>query len=478
MGVSLLFAGVLLLWASDSTAAFIKEWPITDLQHLVPPSNPRGNSVPLTDPPYHAAGYIHPENTEDAKLFYFYFQERNKSPDAPLLFWTNGGPGCSSMLGLFTENGPYKIQEDLTLRWSEFGWDIGQNIIFVDQPVGTGFSYSHDTGDYVHYEAGVGADMLAFFVEFLEIHPELKGKDFYLSGESYAGHYLPAIADSIHKNADSLDLKLKGVLMGNPMTNPLAISLSYPKFAEANGLISKKLAASIREEEDECIEFDRECQATKGFYACYDAAEECNLVNWDPVIDANPDINYYDIRKKCAGSLCYDYSLITKFLNDPGVQKILGVHKRWSECTSHVMREMYGDLAINMGVQVRELLNDGIRFMVYVGDQDLICNWMGNKAWLDGMAWDKSSKWTGKLSDWGFTSKSGQAVVAGQCEATEPLTFCRVYQAGHMVPTDQPEAAFDIVRRFIDERKFVPTDSPTAMDRSALRLRERKIITT
>lgn len=91
------------------------------------------------------------------------------------------------MNGLFYENGPYVIQEDLTLRYSEYGWDQGANILFVEQPVGTGFSRSSDDADYARYEDAVGENMLMFFLKFMEIHPELREKDLFLSGESYAG---------------------------------------------------------------------------------------------------------------------------------------------------------------------------------------------------------------------------------------------------------------------------------------------------
>lgn len=120
-------------------------------------------------------------------MYRFIAQERSKDPDAPVLFWTNGGPGCSSLFGLFMENGPYVIQEDLSLKWREYGWDVGQNMIYVDLPVGTGFSETTDDRDYARNEDTVGKDMLAFFEEFMSIHPELRGKDLYLSGESYAG---------------------------------------------------------------------------------------------------------------------------------------------------------------------------------------------------------------------------------------------------------------------------------------------------
>lgn len=81
------------------------------------------------------------------------------------------------------ENGPFHINDDLTLSENANGWDVGHNVIFVDQPIGTGFSYSDSPDDSVYDEHGVAADMLDFITEFLKAHPHLADNDFFVTGE-------------------------------------------------------------------------------------------------------------------------------------------------------------------------------------------------------------------------------------------------------------------------------------------------------
>lgn len=96
-------------------------------------------------------------------MFYFFFESRGNKTDDPVVLWMTGGPGCASELALFYENGPFKITDNLILVWNDFGWDKVSSIIFVDQPVGTGFSYSTDIRDIRHDEEGVSEDMYDFF---------------------------------------------------------------------------------------------------------------------------------------------------------------------------------------------------------------------------------------------------------------------------------------------------------------------------
>lgn len=144
-------------------------------------------STTLLLPSNHFSGYIQLPNKPDAHLFYMHIENRHQDPNAPLIYWTNGGPGQSSLIGLFRENGPYKIQDDLTLCWNEFGWDLHYNLLYIDQPIGVGFSYTSNESDYVTNETGVAKDVVNFFIEFFKLHPELNSKHLFLTGESYAG---------------------------------------------------------------------------------------------------------------------------------------------------------------------------------------------------------------------------------------------------------------------------------------------------
>lgn len=84
-------------------------------------------------------------------IFYWHFESRSNPTTDPLVIWLTGGPGCSSMLALFTENGPFTINDDLTLENNPMAWNNNANIVFVDQPVGTGFSHSA-FGEFVRTE--------------------------------------------------------------------------------------------------------------------------------------------------------------------------------------------------------------------------------------------------------------------------------------------------------------------------------------
>lgn len=132
------------------------------------------------------------ENSTETKsqYFYVYLQNRYNEPELPLLLWSNGGPGCSSLEGMFIGPGPYRLQNDLSLCWSDDGWDQYHNILFVDHPLDVGFSYTLNDTLTINNIQTIGDDMLQFLYSFFEIHPELLDNDFYLTGVSFAGNKL------------------------------------------------------------------------------------------------------------------------------------------------------------------------------------------------------------------------------------------------------------------------------------------------
>ncbi|MBA0821691.1 hypothetical protein Goarm_018532, partial [Gossypium armourianum] len=93
------------------------------------------------------------------------------------------------------------------------------NIIFLESPVGVGFSYSNTSSDYQHTgDKNTAKDAYAFLVNWLERFPQYETRDFYITGESYAGHYVPQLAYTIflnNKNANQTLINLKGIAVGN-----------------------------------------------------------------------------------------------------------------------------------------------------------------------------------------------------------------------------------------------------------------------
>lgn len=398
--------------------------------------------------PKHIAGYFKLNRTMDAHMFYFYFESRSQKPDDPLVLWMTGGPGCSSELAVFYENGPYHIKKDLTLEDAEYGWDVSHNMIFVDQPINTGFSYSDDERDTVHDEVGVANDMLDFLGEFLEAHPELKGRDFFVTGESYAGHYVPAVTSAVYlagKAGTAPDIQLKGMAVGNGLTAPGIQYGAYADFALQNDLITEFERNAIMLAYPACRLGIELCNGASWSSECELALTFCQSTMFDSIMAIAGNINVYDIRKQCEGPLCYDFSLLDKFLNQESIREALGVGDReWQSCSPEVYMDMLGDWMKSYSALIPPMLEDGVKVMIYAGVEDFICNWLGNSRWVDALEWSGSSSWEkAPTRDWKVDGE-----LAGSVRSYGPLSFVKVNLAGHMVPMDQPKNALAMLTGF------------------------------
>src|ERR1700753_1194145 len=120
-------------------------------------------------------------------LFFWYFESQKAPEKDPLVLWLTGGPGASSMLGLFEELGPCLVNEygNGTVH-NEYGWNKEANMLFVDQPAGVGFSYL-DKGEPVPSSSFTAAEDLHIFLQIFvtKAFPKLKDQAFHISGESY-----------------------------------------------------------------------------------------------------------------------------------------------------------------------------------------------------------------------------------------------------------------------------------------------------
>ena len=147
------------------------------------------------------------------------YTESQKSPDTdPLIWWSNGGPGCSGLLGFLTEHGPFRTSATSGgLDPFPFAWNTLANTLYVEAPAGVGFSFSDNPNDYTTGDARTAADNFEAIKQFLIRFPHLQTNDFYISAESYGGHYVPTLAQVI-VNEGTLP-SFKGFLLGNPLTD-------------------------------------------------------------------------------------------------------------------------------------------------------------------------------------------------------------------------------------------------------------------
>ncbi len=220
---------------------------------------------------------------------------------------------------MFYENGPYTINNNLSLKNNPYSWNANSNLLFVDQPVGTGFSKCASIFDYDTNEDQIAATMKLFLDGFLEKNPEFKGRDFYITGESYAGHYIPALAYHFVKEIPpgSLGLNFKGIAIGNGWVDPYIQYPQYAEFAYENNLVDTEEYLALKTSFVECQRMINDPKEN-----WLESLEYCQLTM--AVILGNPlapNFNVYDIRKKCdKPPLCYDLSNSDKFLNNATIQ--------------------------------------------------------------------------------------------------------------------------------------------------------------
>lgn len=176
------------------------------------------------------SGTVKTSDTHDHNLFYWMIRNLDSSATPALTIWLNGGPGSSSMFGFFLETGPIRISKDgarnedfdLTIN-PDGSWTDVSNVVFLDQPVGTGFSYGSPPVNKMQD----GADeFLNFILGLYDLHPDLKDLPLYITGESYAGKYIPIFCQTILNYNDGLSagdfaIPLTAALIGDPFNAPV-----------------------------------------------------------------------------------------------------------------------------------------------------------------------------------------------------------------------------------------------------------------
>ncbi|KZO96589.1 serine carboxypeptidase [Calocera viscosa TUFC12733] len=402
-------------------------------------------------------------------LFFYFFESRHKPAEDPLLMWINGGPGCSSALGLFMELGPCRVNDigNDTVPHAE-GWNERANVFFLDQPVGVGFSYA-DYGEVVETTEDAAKNVAAFIWIFTETFREFNGREFHMAGESYGGRYLPVFASEIvDQNKQAVahglqEINLKGVMIGNGITDFFTMLLSYYDMACTGASVPPILDISqcvrMKKAIPRCTQMvQASCVDMFDEMACNSAALFCGAELEEPFFTSG--MNPYDISKVCDGpigeTLCYPVTKkIGSYLNMNSTRKLLGVDdkvKTFSSCSTEVGMgfNRRSDMYAPGPYYISGLLERGISILIYVGTYDWICNWVGNMRWVEALEWQGQESYNAvPISQWFVDGEP-----AGITKGWKGLTYATVEGAGHMVPYDKPVQALAMVNRWLEKRSL------------------------
>lgn len=304
-----------------------------------------------------------------------FFESRNDPKNDPVVLWLNGGPGCSSLTGLFLELGPSSIDKNGKLHNNPYSWNANASVIFLDQPVNVGYSYS---GSAVSNTVAAGKDVYALLTLFFEQFPEYAKQDFHIAGESYAGHYIPVFTAEIlsHKKRN---INLKTILIGNGLTDGLTQYEYYKPMACGDGgwprVLDDGECQAMENALPRCQSLIQQCYDSESVWSCVPASIYCNNAMIGPYQKTGQ--NVYDIRGKCEDSsnLCYSaLGWISDYLNQKTVMEELGVEvSSYDSCNFDINRNFLfqGDWMQPFHRLVPGILKE-IPVLIYAGDADFI----------------------------------------------------------------------------------------------------------
>ncbi|KAJ7520330.1 hypothetical protein O6H91_19G001300 [Diphasiastrum complanatum] len=422
------------------------------------------------------AGYVTINQTAGSALFYYFVEAQEDATLKPLTLWLNGGPGCSSVGGgAFTELGPFYPNGTANgLLINSQAWNKVSNILFVESPIGVGWSYSNTSSDYRLYnDEKTARDSVLFLLGWFKKFPEYKNRAFYVTGESYAGHYVPQLAASLldyNKNSKSHTFNLKGIFIGNPLLNSKIDTPSTYDFFWSRGMISDETYEGITRS---CDWDDVDLGSSD-----YNLSVSCNgFINaginetnenlyidpYDVILDSCiPSIVEQELRLKQSLShqsievdVCLSYERVIYF-QLPEVQKALhanttGLPYPWSMCGGPVNYDGH-DLDFDISPILANLVKGGLRVWVFSGDQDSVIPLLGTRSLIDTLARDLKLR---KTISYGAWYQKNQ--VAGWTFAYGNLTYATIRGAGHMVPYSQPARGLVLFSSFISG-KPLPTN--------------------
>ncbi|PON49560.1 Serine carboxypeptidase-like [Trema orientale] len=393
------------------------------------------------------SGYVTVDPKAGRALFYYFVESPQDSCSKPLMLWLNGGPGCSSFgYGAMQELGPFRVKSNGNrLYLNEFSWNKVANIIFLESPAGVGFSYTNTSSDLYDFgDDRTAVDSYTFLVNWLERFPEYKTRDFFITGESYAGHYVPQLAYTIlswNKKPNQPVINLKGIAIGNAWIDDVTGQQGMYDFFWTHALNSDETNAGINkycdfvEYSNPCIRYLNQGDEEIGTIDTYNIyAPLCNSSRSKS--GSTGSVNEFDP--------CSD-NYVRTYMNRKNVQKALHAKPtRWSSCGA----VGWTDSPTTILPIIEELIGDGISIWVYSGDIDARVPVTSSRYAINTLKLPVVNPWR----PWYYNN-----LVGGYVVEYEGLTLTTIRGAGHLVPSYQPERALAMISSFLQGKLPPPS---------------------
>ncbi|XP_053994380.1 retinoid-inducible serine carboxypeptidase-like [Hylaeus volcanicus] len=394
----------------------------------------------------------------NANMFWWLYYTTANVPsyyDKPLVIWLQGGPGASSTsYGNFEEFGPLTTE----LKPRNYTWVKDYNVLFIDNPVGTGFSYTTSTSAYAKTNAQIANDLVECMRGFLKALPRFANVPTYITTESYGGKMGAEFALAWYKaqKAGTIKSNLRGVALGDAWISPVDSVMTWAPFLLATGMVDTAGYNKI----------NKAALATKKAAEAGSWKTSTSLWSYTEgvILDETNNIDFYNILSKTSWN--YDvYASVKRMLTKPSlsqeviaevqddaslnslmngpVKRALNLSVTHGKQSNTVFSMLQEDFMKPVVDKVELLLDQtNLQVVVLTGQLDLIVDTPGTLAWVEKMKWKCSNTW--------MTSPRRPLVAAnvieGYVKSACNLSMYWVNRAGHMVPKDNPAAMAKILK--------------------------------
>ncbi|KAI0783201.1 alpha/beta-hydrolase [Abortiporus biennis] len=412
------------------------------------------------------SGYI--DIGTNMSMWFWFFEARDSPETAPFTLWLNGGPGCSSMIGLFQENGPCQVNPDgNSTVLNPFSWNNISNVIYIDQPIGTGFSFGIVDVNSTFAAAPPIWKAFQILFESPQFH-KYESREFIFATESYGGHYGPEFVTYFDQQNQLIEegqlqgelITVSALMINNGWYDPLLQNKAYVDFATNAPGYGQLQSDTVIAQLNEAFFGKGGCQEQE--LACYAAGESedsneiCGTADdfcvENVFVPAVGDRDSDDLRQNSSTPNPFPPEFYVKYLRNPDIMSRIGAQVRYSECPDAPFEQFTrtGDDARTLLPQLSALANSRLKLLIWAGDADINCNWLGGHASVLAMDWYGNET----LHRTPFTNMTINGNPVAAIQNVDNFSFARVFQSGHEVPAFQPEAAFEIFSQVVRKEQL------------------------
>lgn len=455
------------------------------------------------------SGYLKANQNGTWRMFYLLVESIDTPPaTSPLIVWLNGGPGCSSIAGMFEELGPYYVgYKNLTLFKNQHTWNRRANILYLESPIGVGFSYNTEVANFSTANDDTTLEQNFNALEdFFGRNLAYKNRSFFITGESYAGVYLPMLAAKIiEAGEDFPNRQFQGMAIGNGYMNAQISTNTLVLWSAYHGRIDEEGWEQIKEScktdgatDVDSYDFTRFMSTNNSMDYTPDNSTCGQLLK--PLVpglfDSEYGSNFYNLYSDCyynfskVGAIdpietikngllkddvsvllnnfasdtalayqCWADIALERYMNSTVVRDQLGIDKLWrerNETWNFCNNKMYENYTMTYTDNSRffeSIVKNSkkpFRILLYNGDVDTACNYLADQKFIRQLAKKMKLKKTSKHQPWYYEKEKRRAGYVHSYEGEHvSIDVLTVKGSGHFVPYDRPGPALQMINNFI-----------------------------